>query len=63
MKKEEETSAMFQPGDLVRLKSGSPTLTVSNLMGGIVRCIWYDELKGAFLSEGFNEALLKAAEA
>lgn len=36
--------AMFKPGDVVQLKSGSPALTViANLDDG-VNCLWYAEL-------------------
>lgn len=33
----------FKPGDLVRLKSGGPVMTVSIIeTDGLVRCVWFD---------------------
>lgn len=31
----------FKAGELVKLKSGGPTMTVESIKGNIVKCIWY----------------------
>ncbi len=33
----------FKQGDVVRLKSGGPTMTViTDVLGGVVRLVWFD---------------------
>jgi uncharacterized protein YodC (DUF2158 family) len=49
----EETMADFQPGDVVKLKSGGPSMTVSNVddygptgpTNGAL-CVWFEQVKG-----------------
>ena len=31
----------FKPGDTVELKSGSPLMTVTEVIGGMVHCTWF----------------------
>jgi uncharacterized protein YodC (DUF2158 family) len=54
---------MFKVGDVVKLNSGGPTMTVSQVEsgGGHVRCIWFsgDDLK----VESFDPVTLKSADA
>jgi uncharacterized protein YodC (DUF2158 family) len=39
----EETSASpLQQGDLVRLRSGGPLMTIETVRGSVVDCIWTD---------------------
>jgi len=38
----------FNPGDVVQLKSGSPALTVIELLGADVNVVWYAEEGGEF---------------
>ncbi|MGO8913388.1 MAG: DUF2158 domain-containing protein, partial [Bradyrhizobium sp.] len=35
-----QIAASFQPGDLVRLRSGGPLMTVDNTTGDQVDCLW-----------------------
>lgn len=35
----------FKIGDVVRLKSGGPAMTVGGLVDGLVRCIWFTDLR------------------
>lgn len=32
---------VFQPGDTVELKSGSPIMTVTDVGGGMIHCVWF----------------------
>jgi uncharacterized protein YodC (DUF2158 family) len=59
--------ARFQPGQLVRLKSGGPPMTVKQWFpapgrdGGEYRCQWFS---GAKLSDGlFSEESIEPADA
>lgn len=33
---------MFKPGDIVKLKSGSPKMTVDSVYGNTITCVWFD---------------------
>ena len=35
----------FKPGDVVILKSGGPTMTVSSVNGNEIGCIWFEKMK------------------
>ncbi|ENS1319564.1 MULTISPECIES: YodC family protein [Morganellaceae] len=53
-------SEKFNSGDVVRLKSGSPKMTVdgySNL--GDVICVWYDSKKNDYPKKTFSEDALE----
>lgn len=39
-----EKSTTFKKGDVVRLKSGGPQMTVMEVDGTRVACIWYREM-------------------
>lgn len=38
----------FNQGDVVKLISGGPIMTVSNVAHGIVKCVWYDDYAKKF---------------
>jgi uncharacterized protein YodC (DUF2158 family) len=38
-----QVAAPFQPGDLVRLRSGGPLMTVDSIKGNQVDCYWTSE--------------------
>ena len=51
----------FKDGDVVRLKSGGPKMTVSEVSGSDCNCQWFDEKK--LLFGYFNsEALVKVED-
>jgi uncharacterized protein YodC (DUF2158 family) len=53
---------MFKPGDIVRLKSGGPSMTVESIdkkENGLL-CLWFDE--GQLEDAVFNDVVLVAAE-
>lgn len=39
---------IFNQGDVVKLISGGPVMTVSNVAQGIVKCVWYDGYANKF---------------
>jgi uncharacterized protein YodC (DUF2158 family) len=45
-------------GDLVRLRSGGPLLTVKSVQGNEVICSWWSEEMGEFGTTGFPMAML-----
>lgn len=48
----EENEAKFEPGDVVRLKSGGPPMVVRAVSGDTAYCQWYSEVdlhQGTFL--------------
>lgn len=52
----------FNKGDLVKLKSGGPTMTVTEVAekpGGYVHCVWFDGKKK--LDDSFDPESLKPA--
>jgi uncharacterized protein YodC (DUF2158 family) len=55
--------AEFQSGDLVKLKSGGPLMTISfkNSHGSFV-CVWWNENSEAYKSETFAPALIESAK-
>ena len=52
-----QTSPQLHPGDLVRLRSGGPVLTVKSASDNWVICTWFDEY-GEFQSTGFPIAMI-----
>jgi len=48
----------FTPGDVVRLKSGGPKMTVLETKDDMVTCKWFDR-NGKLHSDGFNLALVE----
>jgi uncharacterized protein YodC (DUF2158 family) len=53
-------SEQFNPGDVVRLKSGGPKMTVVHVADDEVFCEWFDDKKEP-QSRGFSPVSLKVA--
>ncbi len=34
---------LYKAGDVVRLVSGGPSMTVAGTSNGVVKCVWYNE--------------------
>ena len=50
-------------GDLVRLKSGSPVMTVDRSEGAwYLRCVWYEENAGKIRDGVFHSSALKVVQ-
>lgn len=45
-------------GDLVKLKSGSPALTVERIKKDKAECVWYNEKEGFFRTASFAKNVL-----
>lgn len=56
--KDAATSEDLKPGDVVRIKSGGPKITIATISDGRVHCFWFD---GNYLHDGFfaKESLVK----
>ena len=52
---------MFSVGDVVQLKSGGVSMTISDSSDTGVQCNWFTA-KGDLKSVGFDPAMLKAAK-
>ena len=48
-----EATPPLHEGDLVRLRSGGPTMTIKTVDGDWVICTWWDEGYGEFETAGF----------
>lgn len=48
----------FKKGDVVRLKSGGPHMTVNDFVDECVECGWFNE-KNEMVYETFNPAILE----
>lgn len=46
----------FNPGDVVQLKSGGPSMTIESVNDGIALCVWFE--KSRQNREGFSTVLL-----
>ncbi|MFG1431345.1 DUF2158 domain-containing protein [Xanthobacter sp. V2C-8] len=46
-----ERTMAFEPGEIVQLKSGSPALTVVEVLEQDVKVVWYAEEVGEFRSQ------------
>ena len=53
-----QTTPRLQEGDLVRLRSGGPEMTVKSVRGNWVIAIWWNEAFGGFQSAGFPVAMV-----
>jgi uncharacterized protein YodC (DUF2158 family) len=53
-----DATPLLQSGDLVRLRSGGPFLTVKSVQGEYVICTWWSEEAGDFRSGGFPIAMV-----
>lgn len=55
-------SQLFKVGDLVRLKSGGPTMTVERVeQDGMVQCLWFPALGKPPSSRSFSFGVLEPA--
>ena len=55
---ESQTTPRLHEGDLVRLRSGGPPMTVKSVSGDWVICTWWNEGYGEFQTSGFGIAML-----
>jgi len=53
-----QTTPVLRAGDLVRLRSGGPALTVKSVHGNWVICTWWQERFGMFRTVGFPVAMI-----
>ena len=53
-----QSTPRLQEGDLVRLRSGGPEMTVKSVRGNWVIAIWWNEAFGGFQSAGFPVAMV-----
>jgi uncharacterized protein YodC (DUF2158 family) len=53
-----QTTPVLREGDLVRLRSGGPALTVKSVQGKWVICTWWHEKFGVFRTAGFPVAMI-----
>jgi uncharacterized protein YodC (DUF2158 family) len=53
-----QTTPVLRGGDLVRLRSGGPALTVKSVHGNWVICTWWHERFGMFRSAAFPVAMI-----
>ena len=53
-----QTTPRLQEGDLVRLRSGGPEMTVKSVQGNWVVATWWNEGYGGFQSSGFPLAMV-----
>ena len=54
----------FQPGDIVRVKSGGPDMTVSSAsrsQSDSSNCVWFDD-KGEVKNQAFKDAVLEKVD-
>ena len=56
----EAMSEQFKPGDVVRLKSGGPMMTVAHVGDDEIYCEWFDDKKEP-QGRGFSPVSLKLA--
>lgn len=49
---------LFNPGDVVKLGSGGPAMTVSKIINGIATCIWFNETSARFEDIKIAQSLL-----
>jgi uncharacterized protein YodC (DUF2158 family) len=53
-----QTTPLLHEGDLVRLRSGGPAMTVKSVQGNWVIATWWSEGYGGFQSSGFPRAMV-----
>src|SRR5258708_36718436 len=53
-----QTTPLLHEGDLVRLRSGGPEMTVKSVQGNWVICTWWSQGWGGFQSSGFPLAMV-----
>jgi uncharacterized protein YodC (DUF2158 family) len=51
----------FNIGDVVRLKSGGPNMTVDNASGSRIQCVWFETIEGSQICNGqdFDQGTLE----
>lgn len=50
-------SCKFNIGDVVKLKSGGPKMTVSSIEDKACKCVWFDQ--SSKIEDSFSEELLE----
>jgi uncharacterized protein YodC (DUF2158 family) len=50
----------FQPGDVVKLKSGGEKMTIETISDGLVDCVWFEDKK--VVRNSFEPVTLKKYE-
>jgi uncharacterized protein YodC (DUF2158 family) len=48
----------YEVGDIVRLKSGGPNMTIDQAMGSRYDCLWFD-LPGSFHRQTFDQGAIE----
>lgn len=59
----EDEAARIKPGDVVQLKSGGPTMTVTNVEGDLATAVWYCDHAREYLIDDFAISSIKKHEA
>jgi uncharacterized protein YodC (DUF2158 family) len=54
-----QTTHLLHTGDLVRLRSGGPAMTVKSVWANWVICSWWNEGYGGFETAGFPIAMIE----
>ena len=55
-------SENFIKGQIVKLKSGSPVMTVGNIENDKIQCTWYDTGTNSYKTEVFFDYMLVSAK-
>jgi uncharacterized protein YodC (DUF2158 family) len=50
----------FQPGDVVKLKSGGEKMTIESISEGLCDCVWFEDKK--VVRNSFDPVVLKKFE-
>lgn len=53
-------SSEFKVGDVVKLKSGSPKMTISSIENKICNCVWFEQ--SSKMEDSFSQELLEKYE-
>lgn len=58
----ETPATPFAAGDVVTLRSGGPTMTVSAVLGDLATCVWFSDEEDVFRFDDLPVAVLIAVE-